>query len=286
MRASRMLRSARRASGLTQRRLALAAGVPQSTVARIETGRLAPRSDTLERLLRASGFTLELAPAAGEGVDRSQIHALLRLTPGERARLAAADAAGLARALEPRGERAARPPGRVAVRRPVPFDPLRALQVLDRHGVRFVVIGAFAGRLLGSPTVTRDLDLCYARDPANLASLAAALRELDARLRGTESDEAVSSFRLDAQALRADDQFTFTTAAGDLDILGSPAGTAGYEELARTAEELDLDGLRIRVASIDSLIRMKRAAGRPKDLIEAEVLSALRDELDREARDR
>jgi len=97
--AARMLRYARRKAGLTQRGLAAAAGVPQSTVARIEAGLLAPRSDTLERLLRAAGFALEVMPAAGTGVDRTQIRELLRLTPGERARLATADAAGLERVL-------------------------------------------------------------------------------------------------------------------------------------------------------------------------------------------
>jgi predicted transcriptional regulator len=78
---------------LSQRALASAAGVPQSTVARIETGQLAPRADTLERVLRASGHTLALESTAGIGIDRSQIRELLRLTPGQRARLAIADAA-------------------------------------------------------------------------------------------------------------------------------------------------------------------------------------------------
>lgn len=149
--------------------------------------------------------------------------------------------------------------------------------MLERHGVRHVVIGAIAGRLLGSPTVTRDLDICFARDDANLDALASALRELHARLRGVAEDV---PFVLDARALRAGDSFTFETDAGDLDILGTPAGTRGYEELIRTAEEQDLGGLTIRVASIDALIQMKRAAGRPKDLIEVEVLAALRDEID------
>lgn len=158
------------------------------------------------------------------------------------------------------------------------FDPLAALTALERHGVRYVVIGAIAGRLLGSPTVTRDLDICYARDDANLEALASALRELHARLRGVSEDV---PFILDARTLRAGDTFTFETDAGDLDILGTPAGTRGYEELIRTAEEQDLGGLTIQVASIDALIQMKRAAGRPKDLIEVEVLTALRDEIDR-----
>jgi hypothetical protein len=160
------------------------------------------------------------------------------------------------------------------------FDPLAALAVLERHKVRFVVIGAIAGRLLGSPTVTRDLDICHARDDANLVALASALQELGARLRG--APEGVS-FVLDARTLRAGDTFTFETDAGDLDVIGTPAGTSGHDELIRTADELDLGGLTVRVASIDALIQMKRAAGRPKDLIEVEVLAALRDEIDRQA---
>jgi len=158
------------------------------------------------------------------------------------------------------------------------FDPLRLLRTLNEHDVRYIVIGAFAGRLLGSPTLTRDLDICYARDKPNLNALATSLRELRARLRGVE--EGVP-FRLDALTLERGDSFTFVTDAGDLDLLGTPAGTNGYDDLARSAETLDLDGLEVLVASIDDLIRMKRAAGRPKDLIEAEVLGALRDEIDR-----
>lgn len=163
---------------------------------------------------------------------------------------------------------------------PPAFDPLRAIQTLRRHEVRFVVIGAFAGRILGSPSLTRDLDICYARDGANLEALAAALLELHARLRGVTEEV---PFRLDAKMLANGDSFTFVTDAGDLDVLGTPSGTTGYDELARTAEEVDLGGMRIKIASIDSLIRMKRSAGRPKDLIEVEVLGALRDEIDRRA---
>jgi hypothetical protein len=151
---------------------------------------------------------------------------------------------------------------------------------LDRHAVRFVVIGAIAGRLHGSPTVTRDLDICYAREMENLEALASALRELHARLRGVGEDV---QFVLDARTLRAGDSFTFETDAGDLDVMGTPAGVQGYDELMRTAELHDLDGLQIRVASLDALIQMKRAASRPKDLIEVEVLAALRDEIDQQS---
>jgi transcriptional regulator with XRE-family HTH domain len=103
MSAARILRTARRRAGLTQRALAAAAGIPQSTVARIELGSLSPRANTLERLLRAAGQSLSSEPALGIGVDRTQMRERLRLTPGQRLTLAAADAAGLARLLRARG---------------------------------------------------------------------------------------------------------------------------------------------------------------------------------------
>ena len=157
------------------------------------------------------------------------------------------------------------------------FDPLRAIRVLSGHGVRFVMIGGFGGRLHGSPTVTNDLDICYARDGQNLESLAAALVELRAKLRGASPD---APFLLDAKTLEMGDHFTFVTEAGNLDILGTPSGVKGFDDLDRTAVRMDLDGLPVRVASIDDLIRMKQAAGRPKDLIEVEVLGALREEIE------
>jgi len=158
-----------------------------------------------------------------------------------------------------------------------PFDPLRALRALLDRGVRFVVIGGFGGRLYGSPSVTNDLDVCYARDRDNLEAMASALVDLKARLRGTPEDV---PFLLDADTLARGDHFSFSTDAGSLDVMGTPAGVKGFDELDRTATEMDLDGVRVRVASLDDLIRMKQAARRPKDLIEAEVLGALRDELD------
>lgn len=96
MQIARLVREARRGAGLTQRSLAARAGVPQSTVGRIEAGHIGPRWSTVESLLRASGASFELTATAGQGVDRSQIRELLRLTPLERARLAVADARAFA----------------------------------------------------------------------------------------------------------------------------------------------------------------------------------------------
>jgi predicted transcriptional regulator len=82
--AARALRYARRRASLSQRELAERSGVPQSTVGRIETGAVDPRISTLDRLLRACEFDLEVEPLLGIGVDRSQIREMLDLSPSER----------------------------------------------------------------------------------------------------------------------------------------------------------------------------------------------------------
>jgi hypothetical protein len=155
------------------------------------------------------------------------------------------------------------------------FDPVAALQVLAVHNVDFVVVGGIAARLWGSPTVTRDLDICYARTPANLERLAAALQDVHARLRGVSAEVPL---RLDARTLAAGDSFTFKSDVGDLDCLGTPSGTGGYDDLKAGAELVDVDGLKVWVTSLADLIDMKRAAGRDKDRVELEVLGALREE--------
>lgn len=156
------------------------------------------------------------------------------------------------------------------------FDWTRSLLALSDGGVRFILIGGVAARVLGSPSLTSDLDICYARDKANLEALAAVLIGVHARLRGVKEKV---PFRLDARTLAAGDSFTFETDLGDLDILGTPSGTTGYDDLVRDANEIQVDGRKVLVASVDDLIRMKLAAGRPKDRVEVEILGALREEL-------
>ena len=84
MKAARALRYARGRAGWSQRELAEKSGVPQSTIGRIEAGTVDPRVGTLNRLLRACGFELEVEPLLGQGVDRSQIRASLAISPAER----------------------------------------------------------------------------------------------------------------------------------------------------------------------------------------------------------
>lgn len=97
--ASELVRRARHSAGLTQRALARQSKIPQPTIAAIEAGRQDPRFETLRSLVESCGREVTSLPRPGEGVDRTQIRALLRLTPGERLRLATEDARGLERLL-------------------------------------------------------------------------------------------------------------------------------------------------------------------------------------------
>lgn len=157
-----------------------------------------------------------------------------------------------------------------------PFDPLSILHSLARANVKFIVIGGVAARAHGSPTVTVDLDICYERSPSNLDALAAVLQELHASLRGADPG---LPFQIERRTLQLGDHFTLSTDAGPLDCLATPSGTNGFPDLEPRAITLDIDGIPVQFAHLEDLIRMKRAAGRPKDRIEIEVLEALRQEV-------
>ncbi|HZA61164.1 MAG TPA: helix-turn-helix transcriptional regulator [Actinomycetota bacterium] len=91
----RLLRSARRRAGLTQRRLARRLGVPQSHVAKIESAAVVPTVATLDRFLAACGEGLEALPRPGRGIDRTGFRDLLKLSPRQRLDRAAAEARSL-----------------------------------------------------------------------------------------------------------------------------------------------------------------------------------------------
>jgi predicted transcriptional regulator len=98
--ASHALQDARAAAGWSQRELAAHASVAQPAIARIESGAVTPKVDTLERLLRVCGRRLETASLPGVGLDRSVMRQLLSLTPLQRLHVAVEEAANLARLLD------------------------------------------------------------------------------------------------------------------------------------------------------------------------------------------
>jgi hypothetical protein len=161
----------------------------------------------------------------------------------------------------------------------VAFDPERLLRALHKHRVKFVLIGALAARLHGFPRLTADADITPARDKQNLERLAAALRQLDAKVY-TESVPEGLAFDCSAATLARATMWNLVTNAGRLDLAFMPAGTKGYEDLARTAERFEAFGVQFQAASLDDIIRSKESAGRPKDLDDVVLLRALKRRLE------
>lgn len=158
------------------------------------------------------------------------------------------------------------------------FDPTAIITTLDAHGVRYVLIGGVAARLHGAPTLTEDVDVTPERTEENLGRLAAALNELDARLAAPDAPDGLC-IPLDSQTFTSP-VMSFVTSAGVIDVVLEALGVGGHARLDRDAVPYEVHGIRIRVASLDDIIRSKEAASRPKDRAHLETLRVLRDELD------
>jgi hypothetical protein len=163
-----------------------------------------------------------------------------------------------------------------------PFRPRSILEALVANDVDFVLIGGLAGMARGSSYPSYDIDIAYARDRDNLERLSAALVRLGATLRGVPEG---LPFHPDAETLERGAHFTFSTPYGSLDILHNPDGAHAYSALKRDAgAKATVEGVPVYVASLDHLIAMKEASGRPKDKLMATEYRDLSDEL-REQRD-
>jgi hypothetical protein len=158
------------------------------------------------------------------------------------------------------------------------FSASNLLGALLEGGVEFVVIGGLAAQAQGSPLITEDLDICFDLDRANLERLAAVLGQLAAVRRGLPEGILAP---LDARALRAGDVFTLRTMFGDLDLLARPDPGLDYGQLRSRAARFSFGEMTVWIADLEDVIAMKRAAGRPKDLLAIEHLGALREEIDR-----
>ncbi len=137
------------------------------------------------------------------------------------------------------------------------------LQRLVDAEVQFILVGGFAGTVLGSPRVTIDLDVVYSRSRSNLERLASALAPFSPYLRGAPPG---LPFVLDPDTLARGLNFTLTTTAGDIDLLGEIAGGGTYEQLVAQTRTLRVFDRDVNVVTLAQLIHLKRAAGRPKDL--------------------
>jgi predicted nucleotidyltransferase len=158
----------------------------------------------------------------------------------------------------------------------VPFE--RIIELFAESGVEFIVIGGQAETLYGSSRVTFDTDLCYRRTEDNLRRLAAALKVLKPTLRGAPPD---LPFQLDALSLALGCNFTFTTEAGPLDLLGFVEPLGVYEDFVDRTERILVGDVELQVISLDDLIRIKEHIRRPKDqdsLMHLRAIKRIREE--------
>lgn len=148
----------------------------------------------------------------------------------------------------------------------------RLLQTLCDAEIDFIVVGGFAAMLHGSSMLTRDLDVCAVLTDVSVAKLREAFRDLHPTHRQTPQRLSFLDTPDPGVPLK---NIYLQTDLGPLDILGSLTGFADIAELGRNAVTFDLFGRRVRVISMNDLIRAKEALGRPKDLLVAQELRAI-----------
>lgn len=162
------------------------------------------------------------------------------------------------------------------------FDPATILTTLERHRVAFLLVGGFGAQAHGAHRQTMDIDLVPATSDANLERLAAALGDLNARLRvGGMSDEEAQRLPvvLDVATLRSFGSSTWMTDAGALDVLVELRDRAGvrhgYDALVARSVAAEIDGITVALAGLADIIESKANAGRPKDIEALPELRAL-----------
>jgi predicted nucleotidyltransferase len=152
------------------------------------------------------------------------------------------------------------------------------LHILASADVEFILIGGVAAIAHGSPRSTQDVDVVYRRSAPNLQRLVAALGPYHPYLRGAPSG---LPFRFDVETLKAGLNFTLVTDLGWIDLLGEITGGGGYGDLIAHAVAVEAFGIRCNVLDLETLIRTKRFAGRPKDFEAIAELESLRDRMQR-----
>lgn len=156
-----------------------------------------------------------------------------------------------------------------------PFDPRLLFETLHKRRVEYVLIGALAARLHGFPRLTADADITPSQSRANLERLAKALQDLDARVYTVAIPEGLV-FDCSAPTLSRAQIWNLITSAGRVDLCVEPSGTTGFDDLVRDAVKFEAFGVQFLAASLDDIIRMKKAADRPKDREDVLILQQLR----------
>jgi hypothetical protein len=155
------------------------------------------------------------------------------------------------------------------------FDARELFRALANHDVEYVTIGGIAIQAHGGQRLTQDLDVTIAASNGNIARLANALLDLDARVLSPDGKR--SRYVPTAHLLASSDQWHLVTVHGSLDILTLPAHLGSFADMRARAHEVPLGDLSIPIAHREDLLKMKRAAGRPQDLADVRLLESLDD---------
>lgn len=154
-------------------------------------------------------------------------------------------------------------------------DYARILAVLQNGRVDFILIGGVAANFHGSARATFDVDVVYSRTKENIRRLVEALDPFKPYLRGAPAG---LPFKFDEQTVRNGLNFTLDTTLGAVDLLGEVAGGGGHAQLLPHTVDMEAFGIRCKCVTLERLIQLKQAAGRPKDLESIAELQALLEE--------
>jgi hypothetical protein len=152
------------------------------------------------------------------------------------------------------------------------------ISTLSQANVEFIVVGGVAATGHGSARLTRDLDVVYRRTPDNISRLVSGLAPLEPYLRGAPPG---LPFSWCEETIKKGLNFTLTTSLGSIDLLGEITGGGSYEDILPHSLTLQLHGTKSFCLGLDYLIKVKRAAGRPKDFEAIAELEAIREEQSR-----
>ena len=149
------------------------------------------------------------------------------------------------------------------------------LRLLVENEVEFIIVGGAAATAHGSARLTLDLDVVYKRSRENIVHIVDGLRPIKPYLRGAPLG---LPFDWSAQTIQKGLNFTLVTTLGALDLLGEIVGGGGYEQLLPETVSIEIAGVNCLCLNLERLIKVKRAAGRPKDLEAIAELEQIRDE--------
>ncbi len=145
-------------------------------------------------------------------------------------------------------------------------DYREMIECLQQEGVDFMLVGGYAVALYGLPRMTFDIDFWIMANPGNAATVMRALRAFGAPMMDLKEDDFHAPGMI----------FQIGNAPCRIDILSVVSGVA-YEEAAPRAVTMEVDGISLKVISLDDLIANKRASGRPKDIADVAALEKLKE---------